>query len=306
MKKITLFLSFALIALVTEAQIVTIPDANFKNYLLGNLAINTNSDTEIQTSEALAVTHLVLHGKSIADMTGIEAFTNLTYLDCDTNQMTSLDLHANTLLDTLACAHTSLSGVFDASALTSLVRVYLPYNSALTGFIEPTTPTIKWMDIGGTGITSLDLSAQTNLEYLDIVLVTSMHSFDMSNNRKIKTLLIGLNSQITSLDVSLNDSLTTLMMTNFPGNPPVKTICVNPTQMAALAGATGWTKGAKFQYTTTGCLFVGIDELSGPGIPKKLLHIYNVLGQEVSIDEASEGIFFYIYNDGSVVKKAVL
>lgn len=304
MKHITLFLSVTFITLAIKAQTVTIPDANFKNYLLGNTAINTNTDTDIQTSEALAVTRLVLHGKSIADMTGIEAFTNLTYLDVDSNQITSLNLSANILLDTLACAHTPLTGIFDASTLTSLVRLYIPYNSNLTGFIAPTTSTIKWMDIGATAITSLDLSSQTDLEYLDVVLVTSLPSINLSNNRKLKTLLIALNAQITSLDVSLNDSLTTLLMTHFPGSAAVKTICVNPTQMAALPTASNWTKGAKFQYTTTGCLFVGMDEVSASSGPKKLLHIYNMLGQEVSIDETSEGVFFYIYSDGSVKKVA--
>lgn len=304
MKNFFFFLGFAFIALSIEAQTVTIPNANFKNYLLGNSAINTNSDTEIQTSEALAVTRLVLHGKSIADMTGIEAFTNLTYLDVDSNQITSLNLSANILIDTLACAHTPLSGTFDASMLTSLERLYLPYNNSLTGFIEPTTSTIKWMDIGATSITSLDLSSQTDLEYLDVVLCSSMTSFNSSNNRKLKTLLIAFNPQITSLDVSLNDSLTSLLLLHFPGSAAVKTICVNPTQLAALPTAGNWTKGANYQYTTTGCLFVGIDEVSGSTGPKKLLHIYNMLGQEVNVDETSEGVFFYIYSDGSVKKVA--
>ena len=35
-------------------QNVNIPDANFKGYLLGNTAINTNGYTEIQVSEATA------------------------------------------------------------------------------------------------------------------------------------------------------------------------------------------------------------------------------------------------------------
>ena len=129
MKKITLFLILTILALNIEAQIVTIPDVNFKNYLVGNSNINTNSDTEIQVDEALAVKRLKCTNKSITDMTGIEAFTNLTYLDCDTNQVTSLDVHANTLLDTLHCAHTSLAGTFDASTLNSLVYLYIPYNS---------------------------------------------------------------------------------------------------------------------------------------------------------------------------------
>ena len=35
-------------------KIVNIPDANFKGYLLGNTAINTNGDNQIQVSEAAA------------------------------------------------------------------------------------------------------------------------------------------------------------------------------------------------------------------------------------------------------------
>jgi hypothetical protein len=39
-----------------SAQNVTIPDANFKTYLVGNPAINTNGDGEIQVSEAAVFT----------------------------------------------------------------------------------------------------------------------------------------------------------------------------------------------------------------------------------------------------------
>jgi len=46
------------------AQIVNIPDANVKDYLAGYVAINTNSDTEIQVNEA-------------STFSGIEAFINL-------------------------------------------------------------------------------------------------------------------------------------------------------------------------------------------------------------------------------------
>jgi hypothetical protein len=304
MKKITLLFSLAITSLNMIAQTpVSIPDANFKNYLLANTSINTNSDAEIQDTEAATVTRLWVNNKSISDFTGIEAFTQLTFFSCDSNTMTSLDLHANILLDTLSCAHNnSLAGTFDASTLTSMVRLYLPYNPLLKGFIQSTTPSIKWMDIGGTGITSLDISAQTNLEYLDIVLCTSMHSFNLSTNRKLRTLLIALNPQITALDVSLNDSLTTLTMVNAPGNSAVKTVCVNSTQMAALPN--NWTKGTNIHYSTTNCL-VGIDELSDNSAPKKLIRIYNILGEEVTAAEATKGIFIFQYNDGSTQKKAI-
>jgi hypothetical protein len=44
------------IAISISAQVVNIPDANFKAYLVGNYSINTNHDSEIQVSEAVAFT----------------------------------------------------------------------------------------------------------------------------------------------------------------------------------------------------------------------------------------------------------
>ncbi|MCH7534683.1 MAG: hypothetical protein IH948_02875 [Bacteroidetes bacterium] len=44
---------------LVNAQIVNIPDANFKSYLVGNSSINTNLDSEIQVSEATAFTGTV-------------------------------------------------------------------------------------------------------------------------------------------------------------------------------------------------------------------------------------------------------
>jgi len=73
-----------------NAQIVNIPDQNFKNYLLANAAINTNGDSEIQLSEAQAFTgEIICNNKGIADLTGIEAFVNLTTLHCYNNSLTA-------------------------------------------------------------------------------------------------------------------------------------------------------------------------------------------------------------------------
>jgi Leucine-rich repeat (LRR) protein len=72
---------------------VNIPDVNFKAYLVGNAAINTNADTEIQVSEASAyVGTMNCSNLTISDLTGIEAFTQLTYLDCKANSLTAIPL----------------------------------------------------------------------------------------------------------------------------------------------------------------------------------------------------------------------
>ena len=101
----TLLFLISLICIVNiNAQNVDIPDANFKAYLVGNKKINTNSDTEIQVSEAVTFRDSIdCSLRNISNLKGIEAFTNLIYLWCNENQLTSLDVSKNTVLKTLQC-----------------------------------------------------------------------------------------------------------------------------------------------------------------------------------------------------------
>jgi hypothetical protein len=91
MKKLLLIL--LCLPMIGFGQNVNIPDANFKAYLVGNTAINTNGDTEIQVSEANAFGgDIQCQSLNISDLTGIEAFSALTFLHCYSNPLTSLDV----------------------------------------------------------------------------------------------------------------------------------------------------------------------------------------------------------------------
>ena len=112
-----------------SACYVNIPDANFKAALVADTAINTDNDTEISCAEATAVTgNLAVINKSISDLTGIEAFTNITGLYCNDNALTSLDISANTSLTSLVCRNNSLTNL-DVSANTSLNYLECQVNS---------------------------------------------------------------------------------------------------------------------------------------------------------------------------------
>ena len=74
---------------IANAQIVNIPDANFKaklleadvtNNIAGNLKIDTNDNGEIEVSEAVLITMLNLSNSSISNLTGIQDFINLQSL----------------------------------------------------------------------------------------------------------------------------------------------------------------------------------------------------------------------------------
>ena len=183
---------------------VYIPDANFKSYLLGNSAINTNGDTEIQCSEASAFTGTIdCSGLSIANLTGIEAFTGVTYLSCSANQLTSLDLSANTDLISITCL---------SNQLTSL---QLPSGSNLQ-FLECAQNNLSVLDLSqNTGLvtmgcsnnqlTSLDVTTNTGLTVIYCI-DNQLSAIDVTQNSSLITFLID-NNQLTSLDVSANAAL---------------------------------------------------------------------------------------------------
>ena len=93
-------------------QNVNIPDANFKAYLVGNTAINTNNDTEIQVSEAATFNDTIdCDNMSINDLAGIEAFISLRSLSCNYNNLTNLDLSNNIELISVDCAHNQINTI---------------------------------------------------------------------------------------------------------------------------------------------------------------------------------------------------
>ena len=67
---------------------INIPDTNFKAALVADTSINTDGDAEISCAEATAFTGAIsVNNKSISDLTGVEAFTNITELYCSFNSI---------------------------------------------------------------------------------------------------------------------------------------------------------------------------------------------------------------------------
>ena len=124
MKKLVL-LSLLLCAGVTKAQILNIPDPNFKAKLLaadtnntiahaiggGYMRVDFNNDGEIQLSEATFIDSLNVNNANIADLTGILSFNNLKGLQCANNQLTALNLNSLTGLKKLFCGSNNLGSL---------------------------------------------------------------------------------------------------------------------------------------------------------------------------------------------------
>jgi len=164
---------------------VNIPDANFKAALVGNNAINTNQDGEIQCDEAAAFSgFLNLNGVQIADLTGLEAFTAITALNLSNTSVSSFDISANTALTILYCNNNNLSGNLSFStANANLQELWISENN----------------------ITSLDISALAQLEVL-ICEDNNLSAIDVTSNPSLRELQCR-NNGITSLDFSNNPGL---------------------------------------------------------------------------------------------------
>lgn len=91
MKILSFLFTFFSFICTTNAQIVTIPDPNFKAKLIAN-GVDTNADGEIQESEALNVTGLYLDNANISSLQGIQSFSNATSLWCSYNPLTEINL----------------------------------------------------------------------------------------------------------------------------------------------------------------------------------------------------------------------
>ena len=128
MKK--LLLIFLLYTGIMNAQIVNIPDANFKAALIAPnyaentvgiplLSVDANSDGEIDVSEAMNVAKLSFQSGAIIDLTGIEAFVNLKEFSCPNNQITSLVLTSLSYLQVLNCSGNQITYI-DVSGLSLL------------------------------------------------------------------------------------------------------------------------------------------------------------------------------------------
>ena len=87
---------------VSEANF---PDDIFRNYV--SEKFDKDKDGSLSANEIAAVREIRVSGLGIADLAGVEYFTNLTELYCEKNQLTALDVSKNTALEFFMLLRTS-------------------------------------------------------------------------------------------------------------------------------------------------------------------------------------------------------
>ncbi|MGX8850723.1 leucine-rich repeat domain-containing protein [Amedibacillus sp. YH-ame10] len=222
------------------------PDANFRDWVKRHT--DTNADGKLSIDEIAKVTSIDVIAKNISSLTGIEHFTALTELNCQVNELTSLDLRQNTSLIKLNCYYNKLESL-DLSKNTDLTDLIcsdngltsldLSKNEALTALscsenqltsLNLTNNTkLTNLDCHSNTIKDLELSKSTDLTDLDCY-ENQLTSLDLTNNTKLKELGCSSNN-ITDLNLSKNTDLTDL---NYANNQLTSLDLTNNTKLKEL------------------------------------------------------------------------
>ncbi len=143
------------------------PDEKFRNYVIENF--DTDKNNILSSGEIAEAKEIKIAEKEVKDLKGIEHFVMLTKLNCDTNQIKTLDLSKNTALETLICGNNNLESLnlIKNTCLTYLfcannpmVQLRLPDEAYKELKLYPT-------DLHVDDILSLKLSDFQNIEYDD-------------------------------------------------------------------------------------------------------------------------------------------
>lgn len=233
MKKLYILLLFSI---SLNAQVIEFPDNMFKTRLLSantsngiaknssgqNFKIDANNNGEIELTEALLVYELNLSTSPINtyndvfDLTGISNFQNLKVLNCNGNQLTSLNLSGLSNLEDVNCNNNDLINleIANLGQLKSLKCAYNNLNTLDLAGLE----NIETLYVHSNNLSSLNLNATPNLVFfncdennfasLDLTILPQIRMAVCSNNSILNLNVNGL-SNLEELIASGN-SISTL------------------------------------------------------------------------------------------------
>lgn len=219
-----------LFAFSAKAQVIAIPDANFKARLLAadvtnntaqdsnnnNMKIDANGNGEIEQSEALLVRRLFytappplrMAGQPnqvqtpgnppIADLTGISYFSNLRKLDVANNELVSADFSELDHLDYLDCSNNNLTAI-NVTGLGSLAVLKCSYNSLTELNLNGLNELVN-LNCDNNQIQSLDVYGLTHL-FLLYCETNQITNIQFGNNDALEWVYCGFN-QLTQIDIS--------------------------------------------------------------------------------------------------------
>ena len=204
------------------AEFTHIPDLNFELYIeslgLGN---GINNDGYVETSKIATLTTLDVRNKNISDFTGIEDFVALRDLNASDNNISTIDLTNNVLLEYLNLFSNAITSIdlqknnqlkelfigtnqltnLDVSSLPELTKLWC-FNNQLTTLDVSKNPKLEVLNCSTNLIENLNVYSNPLLTTID-VFSNKLKYFDIQNNINLTQLSISDN-ELTSLNLKNN------------------------------------------------------------------------------------------------------
>ncbi|UPT69729.1 MAG: leucine-rich repeat domain-containing protein [Flavobacterium sp. JAD_PAG50586_2] len=227
---------------IMNAQILDIPDANFKAELLSSapnrevaqdfsdnwIKIDANNDGEIQVSEAQAVKTLNISQLLIFNVNGLNGFSNLEAFNIGTSFVTTLDVSALTHLKTLACYNLQILSNLNVNSTTSLTGLNIVNLPNLTTLSLGNLINLSKLSIFGTGIVNFNANG-----------LTSLTEFFYYANTPTTTVTVNGLTNLVKLDCAYNSNLSVL---NLSGLSALTELNCSGNQLINLNGVPNVTK----------------------------------------------------------------
>ena len=180
---------------------VLIPDNTFESALLDQ-GIDTDGalNGQICRADAEKITLLSIRGVLIRDLTGIEAFVNLTNLFMPNTALTSVDLSANIVLRKVTFTNNNLRTI-NLSKNTKIEELYLSGNELMDIDLSNNKAlVVAYLDDNALSV--LDLDANINLRTLSFN-TNKVRTLNLSNNIELKE-FEAKNNLLEVIDFSMN------------------------------------------------------------------------------------------------------
>ncbi|MBB6370470.1 T9SS type A sorting domain-containing protein [Chryseobacterium shigense] len=239
--KLLFFVPILCLSLGIKAQIINIPDANFKAKLLSSSPSNTvakdvsgnyftidaNADGEIDEGEVQVITELNISNANITTLgTVLNYFESLVKLDASNNLLTSFQ-YGYQLISNYAVLGTLRNASFKNNPNLQTFQFTGsptgPYPFGLEELDVENCPSLQSVKLQYNYLTYLNIKNCTNLEELDVTR-NQLTNIDFLNNTNLKSVNISQN-KFTDFSVSAplllhlnlyNNDLTTFNIYNYP------------------------------------------------------------------------------------------
>ena len=194
---------FILFSSIGVSQNTTIPDSNFEQALIDLGYDSGPINGSVPTININNIPSLDVQSKNISDLTGIEAFINLTILNCSDNLLTNLNISQNTTLTQLFCNNNQLT-TLDVTKLLDLSIFWCDNNGLQNLDVTKNTKLISLV-CDGNELMALDVSKNINLNVLSCK-SNMLTTIDVTKNTNLSRFQCGTNL-ISNLDISKNINL---------------------------------------------------------------------------------------------------